>query len=248
MKKLLTLVIALTLLTSCSSDDSPETPPTLPLNNIVLLKQYSTENKNGIDNWDIEYEGTRMTKLKASDDSSHLNYVYTNNLLTDVKAFIGNDADRNFVINYNENSKISKITVFESNGRETYKFEITYLSENKFIHTTYYNSEKEASDTYTLQNGNIVTLETKNNRTEFEYDTKNSPRKNMEFSSVFQIIRYDNIGEYSTNNRTKTTIYGNDGTSAEYTYQYTYDAKNYPLTKKCFYNGEWFETITYSYK
>lgn len=247
MKKFLTLVIALTLLTACSGDDSPGTTAP-PENNTVLLKHYSTEdNTNGIQNWDIEYEGTQMIKL--SDGVIQLNYLYTNNLLTDIKTFNGNDASRYIIIDYDQNSKVSKINFFEINGEETLRFEINHLSENKFIKTYYHLDKEFGNETYTLENGNIMKTESKNRLIEYEYDTKNSPRKNMQFSSIFQTIHFDNIGEYSTNNRTKATTYNKkDGTYDEFTYQYTYNSNNYPITKKGFHNGEWYQTINYSYE
>lgn len=254
MKKILTLVIALNLLTSCSGDDIPGTT-TSPENNTVLLRHYSSEINNSTYNWDIEYEGNRMMKLKSIESPIIQDYIYTDNLLTKIKTSNTGTIDYELVINYNQDGKMSKNTIFER-GEDVWKNEITYPSENTFVEATNIQGATHTSTTtYTLLNRNITKEKITDSRQAdyhkeyiHEYDTKNAPKKNVAFSDTFQAIRFDNHGEYGNNNRIKTTVYIQDEIVAEYTYQYTYNANNYPLTKKIFTNGECVETITYSYE
>ena len=244
MKKIFTIAAIALFMISCSEDNNEPINPTVDAP--ILLKHYSREDGNYIQNYDIEYDGNRMIKLQLVDDFLIQNYNYTNNILTYIKTTSSSSSYELF-IEYYQNGKIKKNTIIDQTG-EIWRNELSYPNNNSYVETSYVGMPEPSITTYTLQNKNIITEESYGRRIEYEYDDKNAPKKNVDFADTFNFIRFDNDGEYGNNNRTKLTIYIENEIYQIYTYEYTYNSNNYPLTKKTFHNGQYLYSITYSYE
>lgn len=250
MKKILGLAAIALFMVSCSGDDSESTNPAE--NAPILLKHGTIESDGNIIFFDIEYIGNRMIKLEYTSNSdqtyySTQTYNYTGNALTSINTDLSTGYNYKLLIEYFANGMMKKNTIVDHTG-EVWRNELSYPDNYSFIETSYVNHPDPSVNMYTIQNGNIIKEENPGRRFEYEYDTKNAPKKNVEFADIFSVIRFDNGGEYGNNNRTKRTLYVENEIYDTYTYEYTYDANNYPLTKKTYYNGEYLSTITYSYE
>lgn len=244
MKKIYLVIIALTLLVSCSSDDSggASSEP-------VLLKRYTNSSSNGaLTSWDIEYEGNRQMKIKAADGVDHQDCFYTNDLVTNIKTFKGNSLQYESILEYNQAGKLTKHIILQD-SKEVLNIDITYPSENVYVETAYITSTQEVvATTYTLLNGNIIKEESGNKLVEYEYDTKNVPKKNVQLAGIFQIIQFDSYNEYNANNCVRKTTYFDGQIVENITQDYTYNSDNYPITRKSFYNGYLNNVTTFYYK
>lgn len=245
MKKIYLLIIALTtLVVSCSSDDSGGAS-----NGPVLLKRYTNSSSSGaLSSWGIEYDGNRQMKIISADGVDRQDYIYTNDLITNIKTFKNDNLQYENVLGYDQAGKLIKHTVIQD-AQEVIKIDITYPSENVYVETAYINNPQQEviTTTYTLKNGNIILEESGNKRVEYEYDTKNVPKKNIHQSPVFQMIGFD-YNEYSTNNCVSKTTYFGGELYEIITNDYTYNSDNYPTVRKSFYNGYLNNVTTFYYE
>lgn len=255
MKKIILLIISLSaVLTSCAEDDSPAST-NIDSSSILPKKIGFTSNGSNPILWNLDYNDKQIQLLHSQDNNSRQEYIYTNNLVTNIKTYQDNRLAYELRIKYNANNKISTYSVYNNTGREAWRHDLTYPSSNVIVEEIYDGNILEATETHTLQNGNISRDEITNVNgytysVNYEYDNKNAPKKNVALREIFQLIQYDNDGEYNLNNCIKKTAIheGSVWEDKSYTYSHTYDSNNFPLTKtRSAINGNLISSNTYSY-
>lgn len=237
MKKILCLFGALALvLTSCSSDD--ENSENLILPKTVTYKYSDAEGDN--DKAVIVYNGNKIVSAGYSASDKEV-YTYTGDLITKIEDFAseGNISSTNEFTYENGKLKIDLLT--EISGDNTYisKTVYTHNNDGTISYVTYsdvntIDDNKTSEGVLTYSNGNLV-KKTENYKAgssyikTYEYDTKNSPFKNVLGYNL--LIDYDTMA--TQNNVTKmTNVYSNGesgGSTSVFTYTYEYNDKEYPV-------------------
>ncbi|KUJ62211.1 hypothetical protein AR687_09325 [Flavobacteriaceae bacterium CRH] len=277
MKKLLPFFGALALvLTSCSSDDSNDASASIKPSRITYLDGDS-ETSYFID---YKYDGNKIVS-ETEDDGSTTKYTYTGDLITKKEDF-GSDNQVDYTTEYTyTNGKVSSQIMKYSeipgkNSSLSYydKLKYTYNSDNTVSYEGFYVSasagteEKNGSyGTLTFQDGNLIKSVTTVNYGStatyfYEYDTKNSPFKNVTGGSLlidkgFEVSAH-NITKYSGSSVSVDKKIGLSShaaksaasTSNPYinTFTYTYDSNDFPTEGKSFdSDGALRETVKYTY-
>jgi hypothetical protein len=232
MKKLLYLFSAVALmLTSCSSDDDNDS--TQP----VLLKQLKITVGNNTFTNNFNYNGSKIISIVSSNGSLD-EFTYTGDLITKIKSSeSGNPDFTESFFEYNSNGEVvtqrnlynrtnpygsKSVYVHNSDGTISYNFYLGNLnSQTEFI-----NSGK----LFIGNNGEIIKVEEYNSsgavteRYEYTFDSKNNAVKNVtgynklplySGGKYFNVLTSVSLGGYSSDN---------------YTYQYQYNANNYPTS------------------
>lgn len=251
MKKLLYLFTAsLLVFTSCSKDDNDSSDPT----SSILVKKITEFEDGKPVSKDVLYDGDKIVSITEA-DGSQTKFTYNGNQIIKIETFDENGLSK------------GPIEYGYTNGLMTSyveKYDDLYNHKTKYIHnndgTVSYeqfkvNISTGAEEKYqqtgklTFKDGNLIKAERsydKFNSVEiYEYDTKNSPLKNV---IGFNLILDD---EPTTNNVIKRTYTsGSDANpyTSETTYSYKYDVNNYPTEKvTTFPNGDSSETETILY-
>jgi hypothetical protein len=247
MKKILYLFgTSLLMLTSCTSDDKSSTDPataTLVMKDVYVDPSGQTSTRK------ITYKGNKIVKTVVG--TYETVYTYTGDLITKKEEFSnGNNISRTTEYNY-ENHKLKMGLTTEYSGGKTHKSKEIYIHnsdgtvdyEYYDINTTtgveaLYNSCK-----YTFLNGNVVKEDGGTSfLIIFEYDTKNSPTKNILGLNKFIDSRF------SVNNEIKRTDNSNGSNPSISTSQYDYNADGFPTEQRNYGNdGKLNYTMQYSY-
>jgi hypothetical protein len=241
MKKLILGAILLfsLIFTSCSSNENVDIPNTTDNSNILIRKiivttgaTIATEYFNYIDGnklstitgdeglgkgmetfGTITYTGDLITKIEWPDDLTYV-FVYTNNLLTQMKTYTNGGSKLLYVDNFVHNSNG---TITDGNG-------------TIFYFDSVGNFQKTVSSS-----GNTVT--------NFTYDTKNSPYKNIRGDKLALLHL---VGYSYQNIVIKIISFDNPGSRIlfERTGKYEYNSLGYPIFYKDVSTGT---TITETY-
>lgn len=226
MKKFLTLILVLTLLTSCSGDDNPGTT-TPPEETALRLKKVISTNENGdIISYDYNYENDKLKSITGSDNSSTIYTYEANNITT-------KEINSKFKIEtstkYNdENKVISQIKLVESltfNVKFVYKELYTYNEDGTITVDTHEENLESQTENHYSMTISYPTENTMEQLTEdgtkmvYTYDGKNNPLKNnLETNTVNTQNILTGVQILSSNS---TTIFENT---------YIYNSKNYPIS------------------
>ncbi|RZJ49452.1 MAG: hypothetical protein EOO44_18235 [Flavobacterium sp.] len=254
MKKIISLFIVLSLLlTSCSSDDAPQDTP---VDSVILVKKTVQTGLDGkIYTSEFSYDGRKIVKqLKKENDqyTETINYYYTGDLITKYEITKGSDIIYSTDITY-EGNKLK--TLFSKRKTDvpdlilyikinyTYNADGTVSIVQKDVDP---DTQKETNPIFgelTYSNGNVVkeiydiTYYDITTNVALEYDTKNSPYKNI--LGVKYLLNIGDFG-YSENNNTKFTIVDTNKPSGFriYTTTFTYNENNFPIESKRLQDGE----------
>ncbi len=245
MKKIaLLLSVLLVVFYSCSKD--------AVLNqDTILVKKYTSTMANGqIFTNTITYNGNKIVDLTQQGAGNKWVYTYTGNLITKVNVY-DNIGTLTWTINYfyNNDNLIKSETVASPTptiiGRVTY----TYNSDStinvvysQVDTTTNQETIRTWSNKYYFSEGNLVKTESTdiNNgslvtKTSTSlYDSKNNPFKNA--IGFIKIKLDDDITFVSVNNSIGDLV-NNQGVSPVEKDVYTYNADNYPIERKVYFDG-----------
>ncbi|AXB56731.1 hypothetical protein [Flavobacterium fluviale] len=272
MKKILCLFGVLTLaLASCSKDDDDNnsgngTNAILVKTVTVTYPEYPSENSES----GVTYNGNKLVSVSGKD--SRTDYTYEGNLIVkqiDYEIEDGKDS-KSYEVSYRyTNGKLAE-SIYSENFTSQYPFGqykgrsvYTYNPDGTVKRDSYstdYNTGIETKSPYiallTLVNGNItksvVTYTTPSSHyvytSEYEYDTKNTPLKNVLGYSL--LLGEDESSSNNIVKRTKFSVYGSEVLEPYVNKTtYEYNANGYP-TKKIEYreDGVTVEAITeYTY-
>lgn len=238
MKNFLCLLSAfLLVLTSCSNDDkdcSNEEEVAL-----ILVKQRIMVGEDGkTSTANVLYDGNKIVSI-TEEDGSVYKYTYAGDVISKTEEI-------------DKEGKIDKIAEYDYTNRKLTtviekKTDDEYYYKTKYVHNTDgtvtyeklkcnvvtgVEEEYGAFGKYTFKDGNLVKSEISFSGTEIhyvsEYDIKNNPFKNvLGLNLLINIL-------HSANNIVKTTSTSGSGDNiitSVVTYDYKYDANNYPTEK-----------------
>lgn len=276
MKKLLPFFGALALiLTACSSDDSNDASASIKPSRITYLDGDSETNYFV----DYKYDGNKIVS-EIEDDGYTTKYTYTGDVITKKEEF---ESDKQLVYtteytytNGKVSSQIMKNNVAAAKNsitsdyydkvKYTYNVDNTVSYEGFYVNASTGTEEKNGSSgTLTFRDGNLIksvtTVSYGTTTYSYEYDTKNSPFKNVTGGSLlidkgFEVSAH-NITKYSgssvsfdkhiiSSHSAKRAALADNGYVNTFTY--TYDVNNFPTEQKSFDSeGVLRETVKYTY-
>mgnify|MGYP003576012293 CR=1 FL=1 len=238
MKKLLLLVIAFNLITSCSSDEnssSEQQDSTLPKTiSYTYSDRYLGMNSINI----LTYNGNKIVSSIKS--GSKTIFTYTGDVIAKQEVFDVDEKGKEIKtkeVNYTyENGKlitrVSKayFTTQYPDGTSIDKTVYTHAS-NEFISFIRYAVDidtkvetKRYDGSFTYADGNLMKYIAGSSIYIYEYDTKKNPLKNV---LGFNLL-LDEIREMGKNNATKISYKPISGSDANYLKSYIYNEKDYP--------------------
>ncbi|OXA93976.1 hypothetical protein [Flavobacterium hercynium] len=223
------LSVLLLFLSSCSNDDNSSNAKTVLAKNIV-------SKENGKERTRVfTYDGNKINTVTFS-DGLVFKYTYTGDFITKREDYAEKDGKLNSSseLTY-ENGKLSKKierevgSKFYHVNRYIYNIDGTISLEQSYVDSETGIETYDSSEKYTYVNGNLVKVERffsgSYNESIIEYDTKNSPFKNI---IGFNLI----VGDETTcsNNVIKVTRLPTEGAKTYLEkYTYKYDKNNYPI-------------------
>jgi hypothetical protein len=263
MKKILApLLVACTIIISCSKKEDPVTVD--PALSILVKKNVSvitskTNNSSYTITSNLTYNGNKLVSLTSEGAESFTNnFTYTGDLITKSEIiYSGNVAAKTTIYSYNSSNNLEstlELSVMEPDleikKKYTYNSDATvsFVLEETNIKTK--NTTTKSTGKLYFANGNLTKIEEtvgpSTHVTTFEYDTKNNWQKNI--TGANKII--DDEAAFSVNNvikSTKITSYNNQANTVSInSYGLTYDNTNFP-TKSVYENRDYILTITYTY-
>ncbi|OAZ05336.1 hypothetical protein [Flavobacterium succinicans] len=235
MKKLLSLLGAtLLVLASCSTDDTNSSNPTAS----ILVKKMSTVNNGKTYTQDFTYSGNKIVSTVDSDGNKTA-YTYTGDFITKIV-----DTDNKGAVDYTiefsyTNSKLTSKTTYESGAQYKYRTKYVHntdgtISYEEFRTAVATGVEQEYGyiGKYTYKGGNLIKNEYlyygSENTASYEYDTKNTPFKNV---LGFNLLLEEDM---TSNNIVKITYSKSKDVISN---TYIYNADGFPTEQKGFYNG-----------
>lgn len=244
MKKLNLLLVFLITLTifSCSSDEnnSSEDPELIEKKLIKVSEEgnYGIYEKLYIYNSDnnvseIESSFTEFGQIPS--DIHNTIFSYENNLPVSAIDYENGTLYKTYEFNYS-NDKLTERIIYDSNGIEDEKLELTYNTNNEVESFNYYvDSSLQQTQYFTYNaNGNIIIAED-TDYSEIEYDTSPTPSGNFTNSNKIIFEAESLIMNLCGNNETNRIITYNYSLPNEVLYNYettiTYDSDNYPINK-----------------
>lgn len=223
MKKLLLLTIVLTLLTACSSDDSPATTPTETA--VRLKKVTSTDEDGKTITSNYNYNGTKLTSVITNDGSSNI-YTYTGDINTGMERYENYTLRYIYTYKYDENNKLFSKTVVVQNSFPKFgqKDLYTYNENGTTTIKSYQGnpeSEMDLIETTTVSYPNTSTIQYESEagtKVVYTYDGKNHPLKDILETDIYSqnLLTVINITPVEP-----ITYFDNT---------YTYNSNNYPVT------------------
>lgn len=223
-------LLAISLM-SCesSSDDEPIIPDTssiLPTKVDIVYSDGETET--------IEYTYSNNTLIKEeSSDGYYTDYIYENNLLTEINYYDGPDDEILESYTYDSQERVSTITI-NIIGVGNYEYSQTYSADNSVITQSSITYPNTDPSTITISDGNITnSTEVSYYTSTNTYDNKNGIFKNVELREQLVTIDYENSNalNFTLNNLLSETIVENSTNQSEnYSYTMTYTSFDYPRT------------------
>ncbi|PWB26846.1 hypothetical protein [Flavobacterium sp. HTF] len=263
MKKIIALFGAVALLlTSCSSDDTPQ--DSSEDSSVILVKKI-VQSYKGSSTFTSEftYDGRKIVKqIKKENDqyAQTITYYYTGDLITKYVITKGSEFDSSVELTYDGNKlktifvkkRIESIDMyFYTKSIYTYNADGTVSIVQKDVDI---DTQEERNTVYgelTYTNGNVtkeiydITFLERSTNALFEYDSKNSPYKNI--LGVKYLLNIGGFG-YSQNNITKLTVLDEDEPDGARIYSgtYTYDQNDFP-TESVRTMGDMIDTTQFFY-
>jgi hypothetical protein len=247
MKKILCLLSAIVLVfTSCSKDDNDSSGSA----SSILVKKV-TEFENGTPvSRDIQYNGNKIVSITEA-DGSQMKFTYNGNQIIKIEEFDDQGfSDGSVEYGYTNGLMTSYIE----------KYDDEYNHKTKYVHnndgTVAYeqfkvNNKTGVEEKYgqtgklTFKDGNLIKAERSysnfNSIEIYEYDTKNSPLKNV---VGWNLILDDEPTSNNVIKRTYTSGSGDNIHTDTTTYSYKYDVNNFPTEKVASFSGSTSTEIT----
>ncbi|MES2485539.1 MAG: hypothetical protein V4581_06270 [Bacteroidota bacterium] len=243
MKKIYLLLVALCGILASCQDDLPYREPN-PADTEILLKKMVIIPADGTQQTiQYGYDGEKLQSVMYSDGRSET-YNYTNNLLTEVRYYSNGGlvkketyfyGDGNFVgysaNNYNLQNPANNFT-----QRFEYVTNGNTVTINEFRGDETSQNDLFQVKTLNIVNGNIKEVAVTGSSTQYLFDYKNAPFKNMDSYSILMLTRF----EGGINNQIGRNV---NGTITNIAYTYTVD--EFPATATA--TGAQNYTVTYTY-
>lgn len=251
MKKLfLVLYIFSVSAISCSSDEDISSNS----ENKLIKKTVSSGNGSSTI-FNYVYNGTKLKELHMNNNNI-TKYKYTGNNITSIENYYNGALFYKTTFRYDNNQRvISQLEYYIANNIVAERTDFSYNSNNIISFQKYYGSLSsqttfsERGFIYYDSNNENFKVETYNEyylikKTEWTYDTKNSPTKNiMGFNKIpFLLEKY-------FNNLTHNEFDSNSNLIYNFTFDYIYDSDDFPTSsiQKYFENGNLKSTSSTTY-
>ncbi len=239
MKKLFYfLSITAVLMTSCSSDDDNN-----PSADVVLLKKtIDTDSDGEVSTTTFTYNGRKILK-DSSDDGSYSTYTYTGDLITKRETFVDDELYQTDLYEYNSDQKLTVHTKLSHVPGWGNKYVFTHNADDTISFNSYIgdlDSQTGLNDTGRIHftNGEISRIESDEINSQYLYDDKNNPFKNVTGMDKLSFTHLEASGIQKNITLWDDSFSGQVAT----TYTYAYNAGNYPETSVENYAGD--ETTT----
>ncbi|SDB61194.1 hypothetical protein SAMN03097699_2577 [Flavobacteriaceae bacterium MAR_2010_188] len=249
MKNLYSLIFTIFVLFSCSTNDSSQSLEQLSEDEALIKREVLTKLNGDTISVDFSYDGNRLTSAKSS-DGYEFNYIYENDLLSQVDLFQDGTILIYVELTY-EIARLSSYTSYFSNDIAE-RFDFTYNSENSILVKRYsgnYTSQNYQNDIdIVLENQNIKSVTSSEYSVQYTYDSSNSIYKNIFAIDVLNYIGLDFGGfEGVSNNPTsRSRVYLSESESQTFTH--TYNSIDFPATTDVYLEGNLEGTIEYFYE
>lgn len=243
----------LMLVASCTSDDNkgvndpdPDPTPEPVVTELIVPKSMNIEDMYDTDfsthyTFDYNENTNLLSKMKITygDKTSEVGtFFYDGTRLLKIESLLDNEPSA-MIFNYNENGQISTIISEGGDEDEEGTFQLKYNANGLISHIVLgeeqsplffsltYNASKSVVKSELMYLGSPV-----GNATTYEYDTKHTPFKNTNIN--FDLGQYDLLVTtmFSQSNQHNVTKVVNTLPNDELVtlvYDYTYDAKGYPI-------------------
>lgn len=251
MKKLVYLLsITFLLLQSCSPSDNNDS--NTDSTNVVLVKKIVNSDEES----NLSYDGTKLTKITLT-GGEHVNITYSGDLITKMEWFSSNNvSDQRIEYSYSSN-KLTLAKLYSTNNKLVETSTLTYNSDGSItdLESTYNGGTLPTSTTtyikYFDSVGNLIKQEQFSNNilygtTNYTYDTKNSPYKNITGWSTLVPSLGTNFLRVNNLLSEKQFINGSSNVFYEILYVYQYNSKDFPTSQTSTINGQT-STETYYY-
>jgi len=253
MKKLFYLFAFFTVvLSSCSSEEENSS-------NTVskLIKKMITSSNGSNTTFNYVYNGSKLKEIRINNDNV-AKYKYVGDNITSIENYLNGSLFYKTTFQYDNNQRvISQLEHYIGNNIIAERTDFSYDLNNIISFQKYYGSISsqttigESGFIYHDSNNENFKVETYNEwylikKTEWTYDTKNSPTKNIKGLNKQPFI----FGKYF-NFITSKEFDSNDNLINNLTYEYMYDSEDFPTSciQEYFENGNLQSTsnITYFY-
>lgn len=231
MKKLIYAFSALALFFASCSSDSDSTPDDSS-STVLLKRMIETDVDDEVYTTVFTYDGNKIVKA-TDDDGYYEKYFYTGEVITKIEFY--NDIDeleQTELFTYNASQELitfQQLSHVDEVGRKE-----VYIHEGASIGVSYYvgdlttQTDAEGTATITISNGEISQTSGLGVTTNFTYDTKNSPFRNVLGMGKIAISNSD--ASFDGANHNAVSIVWFDGEERSAMFTYTYNASNYPVT------------------
>lgn len=242
MKKMIAMAfVAITMMTSCSDDDSSNTNNNPDPNGPLLTKLIETYDGETY-TINFNYNGNKLTGYTA-DGGFEMEFTYAGDKITKMEAFEEGNLVNEHIYEYHPDGKLAKhieINYFDGNvyGTKTLfnhnsdsTVYIAIFSGDDTTQTT-----AEGTGTINIANGNIesVSIVTEGGdewEYTYTYDNKHNPFKNV---TGYEILMFSDLQGGVNNVTSETDTEWGD----EMTTTYTYNNEGYPVTSSDTWDGE----------
>lgn len=252
MKKVFYVFALLTLpLMSCESDSDNDVTPTPSNDDSILPTKLVIEySDNTSETVEFTYDGKKLTK-ETSSDGYYTDYIYTDDKLTEINYYDSPNPAILETYTYDNQGKITTISTDIVGTTSSSLYNVSYNNDSSIITFTHSDSiPGEDPDSLTIQNGNITTYDESGFYiSEYTYDSKNAPFKNLESRNILVTIDSENNDAiyFTLNNLlTEEILDTSDSSKETSTYTYTYTQDDFPRKITDNYEGD-ITTYTYTY-
>ena len=218
-------------LSSCSNDED------ISSNSESKLIRKIVSSANGSNTTFIYvYNGTKLNEIRITENNV-IKYKYTGNNITSIENYNNGRLFHKTTFRYDNNQRvISQLEHYVGNNIIAERTDFSYNSNNIISFQKYYGSISsqttigESGFIYYDSNNENFKVETDNEydiikKTEWTYDTKNSPTKNITGFNKLPFL----LGKYS-NYLTTNEFDSSNNLINNFTYDYVYDSDDFPTS------------------
>lgn len=243
MKKLIFLFsVVVLILSSCSKSDNTQQNenPLIDTSNILIKKIIETVSGVSVTST-FTYNGKKLVSISNSNNTI-ANYTYTGDLITGLDFYSGATLSQKDTYTYNANNQITTYIRLNYGVNAGNKIVFTHNSDGTISFIEYFGdlttqtTLNESGKLFFL-NGEIIKVEryvgtttTLSSTTNYAYDDKNHPFKN--------ILGYDKTSFLNGNPKgISHNFLSRTSSSQSSTFNYTYDTNGFPINETKTYSG-----------
>ncbi len=241
MKKVIQLLSIVSLFVlifdSCSSNDSGNQ------SDKVLLKKMVSSIMGDHEVYTFSYKGTKLDIVNFEIDMGTVSkgydtYIYTGDLITEIKRYIDNHNTVKTVFTYNSANQLIQVVKLEYDANRGVKSTLTY-NENGTIDVTRFYGDLDTqtnqfeTNLFYVVNGEIAKYDYNGSSswtTDFQYDANNNPMQNVTGTDKLKLYEFTFSGFYGINKNVSSVHTYSAAWDNQVDFDMEYSAKNYPVS------------------